>query len=230
MQPKTLALVVTVLPILVINLVYVISSSANLVPSCIPYLEGCTSISRAARQGNSLFIFRAGMIVQAVLLIWYWIIAREWLAQLSGKRLISIRIMCWLGVIASLFLILYADFLGTDGRMYRYLRHYGIVFFFTLTPFAQMLMLNQLFKLHKKLNFSRNFIYVLRYQLVILVSILLVGFISLAASYTGNNNFELSNIMEWNYAVLMAVFHFGSYLVWGELKISIMLNKTYPGS
>lgn len=224
MQPKTFAIVVTLLPIAVINLVYVLSANSGLVPTCIPYFDGCTSISRAARQGNSLFIFRASMIVQAVLLMFYWRIACEWLEQLSGKKLISAKIMCWLGGIASFFLILYADFLGTDGQMYRYMRRTGIVFFFTLTPLAQMIMLNQLFKLKNQLKFSPIFIYVLRYQLVVVCSILLVGFISLGFSYSGNSSFEQENIIEWNYAILMSIFHFGSYLLWGGMKIEISLN------
>lgn len=223
MQPKTLALIVSILPLVVMNLAYVLSANAEFVPSCIPYIDGCTSISRAARRGDSLFIFRATMIVQAVLLMIYWRIAWKWLELLSGKPLISAKIMCGLGVIAALFLILYADFLGTDGQVYRYMRRYGIVFFFTLTPFAQMLMVNQLFKLKQQQLFSAPFVQVMRYQLAIVASILAVGLVSLGLSYSGNNTFERENITEWNYAVLISIFHLGSYFQWQEIKIKVVL-------
>ncbi|WDE03372.1 hypothetical protein SG34_018455 [Thalassomonas viridans] len=225
MQPKTLAIVVTFLPLFVMNLVYMMSATAELVPSCIPYLDGCTSISRAARRGNAIFVFRACMIVQAVLLAWYWVIARQWLNQLAGKTLKPASIMSALGIIASLFLILYADFLGTDGRIYRYMRQYGIIFFFTLTPFAQMIMINELFKLSKVKTFSPFFLGVIRYQIGVVVCILGLGLISLGLSYSGNSSFERENILEWNYAVLMSIFHLGSCLLWGDVKIHISVRQ-----
>ena len=230
MQPRTLALIITLLPLFATNLAYIMSASAELVPLCIPYIEGCTSISRAARQGEAIFLFRASMMVNAVLLMWYWRFAKCWLDKLRsheavdmGKR--SAQVMCWLGVVGAFFLILYADYLGTSGSFYRFMRRYGVMFYFTFTPLAQMIMLNQLYKLRKiapNLDINPR---VLRYQLTILVLILLMGLVSLFLSYTQGPSFERENIIEWNFALLATAFFGGSVVMWENLKFSLSIDS-----
>ena len=110
MQPRTLALIITILPFLAFNGVYLLSAYEGTVPWCLPYIDGCTTISQAARSGNSIFIFRAVMIAHAVLLIWFWIYARNWLNLLYGRSMKVANVMLWLGVIAAIFLIIYIDF------------------------------------------------------------------------------------------------------------------------
>ena len=232
MQPRLLALFVTLLPLFAVNAAYVISANADLVPRCFPYIEGCTSISRAARQGDAIFLFRASMIVNAVLLMWYWRFAQCWLNNLrveralsSGKR--SAQIMCLLGVVGAFFLILYADYLGSSGDFYRFMRRYGVLFYFTLTPLAQLIMVSQLFKL-KKLSPDLDInTAVLRYQLGILIIMLLMGLVSLLLGYLYGSSFERENIIEWNYAILLTAFFGGSISMWKNLrwKLSIDANS-----
>jgi len=229
MQPRTLAVFITFLPLIVVNASYLISVNAALVPGCIPYIEGCTSISRAARQGDAIFLFRASMIVHAVLLIWYWRFAQCWLNQLrtngagnQGKK--SIQTMYYLGVVGAFFLILYVDFLGTSGDFYRFMRRYGVIFYFTFTPLAQMFMVNQLFKLRK---FSPNAdikLGALRYQLTILVLILLLGLISVSLRYIYGPSFERENIVEWNYSLLLTASFAGSMVMWKNLRWNLRIE------
>ena len=230
MQPRTLALFITFLPLFAINVAYFISASAELVPSCIPYIEGCTSISRAARRGDAIFVFRATMIAQAVLLMWYWRFAQCWLDKLrahggvvkGGK---STRIMCYLGVVGAFFLILYANYLGTSGDIYRFMRRYGVLFYFTFTPLAQMIMLNQLYKIRKmapELNINSG---VLRYQFIVLIMTLLMGLSSVFLSYAGISSFERQNIIEWNYALLIIAFFGGSIVMWKNLKFNLSIES-----
>jgi hypothetical protein len=235
MQPRTLALFVTCLPLFAINLAYIISASVELVPLCIPYIEGCTSISRAARQGEAIFLFRASMIVNAVLLMWYWHFARCWLNKIriqgavtQGRR--STQVMLWLGVVGAFFLILYADYLGTSGEFYRFMRRYGVIFYFTFTPLAQLIMVNQLYKLRDLVPDVDINLGVLRYQLTILVLILLIGLISLLLSYTQGSNFERENIIEWNFALLSTAFFGGSIVMWKNLKFNLSIDKGTPSS
>jgi hypothetical protein len=230
MQPRTLALIITFLPLFAVNASYIISINADLVPSCIPYIEGCTSISRAARQGDAIFLFRASMIVHAVLLMWYWRIAQCWLNQLrtngpvnQGRR--SIQTMYYLGVVGAFFLILYADFLGTSGDFYRFMRRYGVIFYFTFTPLAQMIMVNQLFKLRKFPLNGEIKLGALRYQLTILVLILLMGLISVLLRYIYGPSFERENIVEWNYSLLLTASFACSIVMWKNLKWNITLEK-----
>ena len=228
MQPRTLALFITLLPLFAVNAAYIISASAELVPRCVPYIEGCTSISRAARQGDAIFLFRASMIVQAVLLMWYWRFAQCWLYKLralgavnQGER--STQIMCYLGIVGAFFLILYADYLGTTGDFYRFMRRYGVIFYFTFTPLAQMIMVNQLYKLRQLAPHLDINLGVLRYQLAILLIILSMGLFSLFLRYTQGSSFERQNIIEWNYALLLTAFFGGSIVMWKNLKFKLNL-------
>ena len=232
MQPRLLALFVTFLPLFAVNAAYIISVNAELVPRCIPYLEGCTSISRAARQGEAVFLFRASMIVHAVLLLWYWRFAQCWLNNLRadqglsrGKR--SAQLMCLLGVTGAIFLILYADYLGSSGEFYRFMRRYGVIFYFTFTPLAQLILVSQLYELKKSAPEIDIKIDILRYQLGILLLILLLGIISLLLGYLYGSSFERENIIEWNYSLLLTAYFGGSVLMWKNLrwKLSFKANS-----
>ena len=57
MQLRFVPLIVTFLPMLTIGISLYLSIQSELVPACIPFLDGCTSISRAARNGNAIFVF-----------------------------------------------------------------------------------------------------------------------------------------------------------------------------
>ena len=235
MQPRTLAFIITFLPLFAVNVAYLISVSAELVPRCIPYIEGCTSISRAARQGDAIFLFRASMIVQAVLLMWYWRFAQCWLNKLrircavtQGKR--STQIMCYLGVAGAFFLILYADYLGTSGDFYRFMRRYGVIFYFTFTPLAHMIMLNQLYKLRKLAPELDINLSVLRYQVSMLAIILLMGLVSVFLRYTQGSSFERQNIIEWNYALLLTAIFGGSIVMWKNIKFNLSIETDSSSS
>ncbi len=236
MQPRTVAIIITLLPLIAINVVYAMSANAELVPTCVPYLEGCTSISRAARRGNAIFLFRATMMVYAVFLIWYWCLAQRWLnllASTSNEHKMgasSARIMCWLGVLGALFLILYVDFLGTSGHVYRFMRRYGVIFHFTFTPLAQLIMVNQLYKLKARspnLAISSG---ALRYQLGIVILILLIGLISLTLSYIQGSDYERENIIEWNYSLLLGMFFAGAIFMWRDLELHLSIKDCPKGS
>ena len=235
MQPRILALIITFLPLFVVNASYLISVNAELVPSCIPYIEGCTSISRAARQGDAIFLFRASMICQALLLMLYWRFAQCWLYQLRNHATVSpgnlsIQIMFYLGVVGAFFLILYADYLGTHGDFYRFMRRYGVIFYFTFTPLAQMFMLNQLFKLKRMAPDLNINLGVLRYQLAVLVLILLMGLTSTFLRYLYGSSFERENIVEWNYAILLNAYFAGSIIMWKNLKFRLSIETDRPSS
>ncbi|MBT8135349.1 MAG: hypothetical protein KJO03_12630, partial [Gammaproteobacteria bacterium] len=144
MQPRLLALIITILPLIATNAVYLLSAYEGNVPWCNPYFDGCTTISKAARSGNSIYIYRATMIAYSVLLIWFWIYTRHWLLQLLGEVTKLSKVIMWIGIIGALFLMVYIDFLGTTGEINRFMRRYGIMIFFTFTPLAQVLLL----KLH----------------------------------------------------------------------------------
>jgi hypothetical protein len=221
MQPRTLALIITILPLLISNTVYLLSYYEGFLPWCIPYTNGCTSISKAARNGNSLFIFRATMIAYSILLIWFWLYVLQWLNQLYGYTTIIARIILWLGITGALFLIVYIDFLGTTGEINRFMRRYGILIYFICTPIAQILLLRQHYAILPSLKKDIINSSVLKYQLFIIILMLGIGIVSgiLDVTYTKTN--ESENIVEWNIALLMQLYFIGMFIIWKDFRYSL---------
>jgi hypothetical protein len=218
MQPRTLALIITLLPLLISNAVYLLSAYEGSIPLCIPYIEGCTTISKAARSGDSIFIFRAAMIAYGILLIWFWIYVRQWLDQLYGHTTNMARFIFWLGLVGALFLMVYIDFLGTSGEVNRFMRRYGILIYFTCTPIAQILLLRQHYNILPSLQEGVIKPRVLQYQFVIIILILAVGIVSGAMDVTHMKTNESENIVEWNIALLMQLYFLGMVFLWKDYK------------
>lgn len=221
MRFRAFVIIVTLLPIITANVVYVYSAYNQLVPWCFPYLDGCTSISRSARMGDSIFLFRANMMVYAVLLFGYWHIMKLWLQQLHGRSTYTITTIYWLGLTGATCLILYVDFLGSSGDFYRFMRRYGIIFYFSLTPLAHLIVLNDLFKLKRLHNDERISESALHYLLTIISLILILGLINVAISATGIGSDKTENMIEWNYALLMSLLFAGTLGMWSKLKLEL---------
>jgi len=231
MQPRTLALIITILPLFTSNGVYLLSAYEGFIPWCIPYIDGCTTISQAARSGNSIFIYRATMIAYAILLIWFWIYARQWLNLLYGQKTKAAGIILWLGIVGAIFLIIYIDFLGTTGEMNRFMRRYGIMVFFTFTPLAQLLMLNQHYKIlpsmpESVLKHSTLKPGVLRFQLFLLLLMLIISIISITLDITQNTTYESQNIVEWNFSLLLNMYFLGMIFIWKDYRYYLKNNAS----
>ncbi len=131
-----LPLVAGLLPALASLLALWLSVRAGLVPACNPFVEGCTSISRAARHELPNHLFRAIVLPAAALQALTWLLVARWL-RAEGER--GGALLATLGVFAALALVLYGSFLGTDGTAYRLLRHYGTAGYFGFTCVAMLL-------------------------------------------------------------------------------------------
>ena len=218
MQPRTLALIITLFPLLTSNGVYLLSAYEGFIPWCLPYIDGCTTISQAARSGNSIFIYRATMIAYGVLLIWFWIYAQHWLNQLYGHTTKVARVILWLGIVAAIFLIIYIDFLGTTGEVNRFMRRYGIMIFFIFTPLAQLLMLKQHYNILPSMSEGAIKPRVLQYQLFVLLLMLVIGIISIILNVTQNKTYESENIVEWNFSLLLNMYFAGMIFIWKDYR------------
>lgn len=225
MQPRTIALLVSLLPIIAANLAYLISAFDGHVPWCIPYIDGCTTISRAARHGDAIYVFRALMMFYAVLLIWYWWVVKAWLTRLDNPSTHITSLIFFLGVFAALCLIIYIDYLGSSGAVYRFMRRHGVILYFSLTPLAHLLMMHQIIKLkieNTDIPVTNN---ILRYQTTVISLIVIMGITDVIMSYTGTKTYESQNIVEWNYALLMTLFFASSIFMWKGVKLKLILSK-----
>ena len=218
MQPRTLAILVVLLPLLASNGAYLLSAYEGSVPWCMPYIDGCTTISQAGRSGNTIFFYRAVVFPYSVLLILFWLYSKRWLDLLHGHTTKIAQIIFWLGLTGSIALLIYIDFLGTTGEINRFMRRIGAMLYFTLTPLAQSLMLNQHYNiLRKKPEVSLN-PNVLQYQLIILLLMLLIVVISIFLFVTDNITYEIENIVEWNFSLLINLYFAGMFFIWKDYR------------
>ena len=220
MQPRTLVIILTLLPLLACNGAYLLSAYEGFIPWCIPYIDGCTTISRAARSGNAIFLFRVAMIAYCVFLMWFWIYSRHWLNLLHGHSTKTAHIILWLGLTGTISLVIYVAFLGTTGEVNNFMRRFGIMIFFTLTPLAQLLLLNQHYKILSKapeVLINRR---VLQYQLIVLLLMLIIGIVSSLLGVTQSKTYESENIVEWNFSLLLAMYFAGMVFIWKNFRYS----------
>ena len=206
------------MPLLASNAVYLLSAYEGFIPWCIPYTDGCTTISQAARSGNSIFIYRATMIAYGVLLIWFWTYAQQWLDHLNSHATKTSRTIKWLGIMGAISLIIYIDFLGTTGEVNRFMRRYGIMIFFTFTPLAQLLMLKQHFNILQSAAKGAIKIRILQYQLIVLLLMLAIGFISIILDATQSKTYISENIVEWNFSLLLNLYFAGMIFIWKDYR------------
>lgn len=186
-----------ILPFLAGNVAYLISASAELVPWCFPYLEGCSSVSRAARTGLANPVFRGIMLPSAVLMMVTWWLTAEWLRGFAPQHARLRRAMLALGLLAGLFLILYATFLGVEGNIYQWLRRYGITVHFACTVLAQFLLLAAVAR-DRRLPLALR-----RTMFGLCAAMLVLGLASIPLQHFALDRDSALNAVEWSYSLLM---------------------------
>ncbi len=136
---------------------------------------------------------------------------------LSFKNLMGfLTIFGWSGI----SLLIYIDFLGTTGEINRFMRSTGAMFYFTLTPLAQSLMLYQHYNILRKKPEVSIKPKVLQYQLIILLLMLIIGAISIFLVVTDNITYEIENIVEWNFSLLLNLYFLGMILIWKDYRLA----------
>lgn len=186
-----LVMIVAVVPVLSVNVNYLLSASADYIPDCFVYLEGCTSISATGRYGVSYWLFKAFMLPQALLLVMFWRgVARR--VPPPGARDTIITA----GTTGAVFLVLYTVFLGSEGDIYRLMRRYGVFVFFLGTFIAQIAATR---RLARRGGARRP----LRAQQVLLVVMGLFALAEVPLGTFGLQDDQAENVIEWNFSLLM---------------------------
>jgi len=128
-----LPLLAGLLPLVATGVAFRLSLQLELIPACNPFVDGCVSISRAARHDLPNILFRALLLPAAVLQAATWMLCPAWLRSIGGAPDRTLKLVPPLGAAAAVFLVLYGTFLGTEGDGYRWMRRYGVVFYFGFT-------------------------------------------------------------------------------------------------
>lgn len=208
-----IALGAGLLPVLVVHACYALSVAAGLVPGCIPYLEGCTSISAAGRHGAAYFLFKGGMIPAAVLIAAYWALARRWLIGLGGADSAAARAMVALGVVSAAFLVLYAVYLGSKGDFYNLMRRYGVTVHLSFGVLAQILLTREVLRLPPA-ALARLPRWIPRAKLAVVATLLALGLASIPVGNFIPDKDRAENAIEWTFAAVMAGYYLLTWRAW----------------
>lgn len=207
----------TIIPLLAVVGGYLIATHQQVADACIPLLQGCTSISRGVRNGDALFWFRGFMMPLSMLLVFYWVLQFSWLETMVGRRR-QHKVILALGIISALALVLYANFLGSDGDFYRFMRRFGVTFYFAFAALAQLLSLHSLSA--AKLEIPPKARICLRILWALVVAQWCIGLASLAVTIVQPvNQFQAENIVEWNFALAMVCFYAASGELWHRSRV-----------
>jgi len=210
-----------ILPITTVSVCFIISASAELIPSCMPLLEGCTTVSSAGRYGVAYILFKAGIIPTAILLAVFWPLCRRWFLVLGHPDSIGLRAMVWLGIISAIFLFVYSAALGSSGDLYRFMRRTGVTIHFSFSYLAQVLLLNRVWYECRQEKQQPVPGYIAISMLTISLLMFALGLYSLPVGELIPDPGDVTiNIIEWNFALLLFGWYLVAALAWSRTDFS----------
>jgi len=171
-----------------------------------PYFDGCVSISRAARSGPGLWLFRALMLPSVFLLLVCWEDLRRWLRRQNACSRRHALVLSAMGMVGAVFLVFYVTSLGTEGEWYRWQRRYGVIFYFGGTALAQLLLVSVLWPRRRALAGGTLLQPIAALTALVTMQWVLGVFSSVKRLIFDDPEFidRLENVIEWWYALPMA--------------------------
>ena len=206
------------LPVFTVIISYLISIKLNLVATCIPNFEGCTSISRVGRYEPVKFFFKPMMYFYAIFIFFFWNI---FLKEINNTK-IKTKNLIILNYITVIFLCLYITFLG-ESKVYSFFKRIGIYFYILSIVLLQFSSNRILISNEKKL--SKFFNYKIVHFNYYLSSFLVIsGLILLPILVIKIENFpQIKTIISWNYFLLIQLFFL--FYFFSQKKL---INPTTP--
>ena len=190
-------LLVAIFPFIAIHISFILSVQSEYLTLCNPYIDGCYSISRVARQPSSIVIFKILMLVSAFFLFFLW-------SRLFKPNYNKILIL--IGRIGSLFLVVYIVALGEEGFLYELMRRSGSLIFYILTLTSQWVFTLNI-DIRKKRLFVTNFLLNIIVYLQILIFLVAIPFFLFIKNYG-----YIENIIEWWITLLITLWFFINFI------------------
>ena len=214
---RLISLACFLLPVFTVIISYLISIKLNLVATCIPNFEGCTSISRVGRYEPVKYFFKPMMYFYALSIFFFWNI---FLQEIKIIRIKS-KYLIILTFITVIFLFLYITFLG-ESKVYSFFKRIGIYFYILSIVILQFSSNKMLIKNKKKLSKFFNY-KIVKFNYYLSSFLVISGLILLPILIIKIDTFpQIKNIISWNYFLLIQLFF---------LLFFISLKKsTYPTS
>jgi len=194
------------LPVLAANAAFLVNVHGGL-EGCFPYWDGCYSVSGGVRSGPGLWIFKWAALPTALLMAWCWLRTAEWLERGAPGRDTRTAWITGLGVAGAAFFLVYALWLGTDGEIYRWMRRYGVVFYFAFTALAQLLLASVLWKRRLEMHGGAARVASRAYLAVVVLMWILGVASAFKRKLTDDPSFldRVENALEWDFALAMSL-------------------------
>ena len=219
-----LPLVAALLPLVATAVAYPLSIELDLVPRCNPFLDGCVSISRAGRQGLPNIVFRGLLLPAAVLQAACWVLCPAWLRTLGTAPDRLQRLLPALGVAAGVMLVLYGTFLGTEGAGYRWMRRYGVIFYFGLTCVGALVVSDQMWRRLRAGSRERVLAVAVSAPCMMLPLLGLAHVLLPIWWSTPAQRNAVENVTEWWGAAILTLFFFGLAWAWRRTRFRAQLR------
>lgn len=205
-RPATFAVLAGVLPAVAASLAFLININAGL-EACFPFWEGCMSVSRGIRSGPGLLVFKILAWPSALLMIACWHCVGNWIKQQSTTETNQATLITWMGMLGAVFFVVYAMWLGSEGEFYRWLRRYGVVFYFGLTALAQLFFASFLWNRRQKF-YQDSMRQPLKIYMVMISLSWALGVASAFKRKLIENpalQDQVENLLEWNFALVLSL-------------------------
>ena len=210
MAIRFLPLVTGLAPLIGVNLAYWIGVQYDNLPSCNPYIDGCTSISSTGRYPPGDRLFRAVMLPQAAWLILSWHFSAAWLKTLGQSRVRAATVEV-AGLVGAAALIIYVSYLASNDPFYEIMRRYGIYLYFLGTVVAQIVVTLSLRPSALK-----------KTMLWIVALPFLLGIYNLVQkTYISDLN-SIENRIEWIVSVLMQAWFIALFVAWRKSNFKVV--------
>lgn len=208
MLSRPLPLWAAVLPLLTINVCYLVAVGLDHLPACVPYVSGCTSVSSTGRMAPESWIFRLGMLPSALIVVLVWWHSSS-ILESGGRSRYYIVTLRLLGILSALSLTLYTLTLGYPGSDFRLLRRVGIDGFALSNLLAQVLFI--LGYRHIGAGADKN---LLRLLVGTCLALPVFGIAAEIAKSMGAPRHAVNNIAAWNAFVFVCAYFAVLYYVW----------------
>ena len=212
MLVRALPLIAAVAPLIGINVAYWIGANNDVLPSCIPYLDGCTSISSTGRYPPGDRLFRAILLPQSTVLAFTWYFAVLWLKSLKPATKVGPVILVP-GIAGAVALVLYVSYLASNDPFYEIMRSYGVYIYFGGTALAQLVL---------SLSLDRSPMQ--RAMVWITVTPWALGVINLAQKAILGSLNSNENRIEWIASLLMQVWFVLLWIAWRRTQLDVAVR------
>jgi hypothetical protein len=203
-----LPLWVAVVPLVTINISYLVAVGTEHLPACIPYLSGCTSVSATGRVAPESLIFKAGMLSSAVAFALLWHRSATFL-QTRGQRPSRVLLLRIFSLLAALSLTLYAVTLGLKGDEFRVLRRIGIDGFAFSNLIIEVLFI--VFYRSMRIETTHQ---LFRWLVVLCIAMPLLGIAAELAKWLGAPRRPTNNLVAWNAFVVFSAYYVVIARIW----------------